>query len=97
MSQPRHNKVVEKHYTVRELSWLLGFNEKWWRERAQSGDLTLRNEDGTVIAEPLELAGELRIPASSVNGYLAKHAYRYDAGVKARNVAELRRKLKGGS
>jgi len=95
MSQLRAQKLVEKHYSPRELSFLLGFNEKWWRERAQAGDLTLQDGEGHVISEPLELAGELRVPASAVNAYLAKHPYVYDGGVKARNKAELRRKLNG--
>lgn len=93
MSQPRVPKVIEKHYSPRELSFLLGFDEKWWRQRAQSGELTVRDDLGNVVSEPLELAGELRIPASAVNGYLARNPYRYDAGTKARNTAELRRKL----
>lgn len=90
MSQPR---VVEKYYSLRELECLVGFGERFWRERAQCGDLTLK-EGETIIAEPVRIAGELRVPASAVNAYLARHPYRYDAGVKARNVAELRRKLK---
>jgi len=89
MSQAR---VVEKYYSPRELSSLIGFAEKFWRERCQAGEMTLRDGD-VVISEPLDIAGELRIPASAVNAYLARHPYRYDAGVKARNAAELRRKL----
>ncbi len=93
VTEVRIAKVIEKHYSPRELSFLLGFDEKWWRQRAQAGDLTLRDRQGQVIAQPLELAGELRVPASAVNAYLASHPYSYDAGVKARNTAELRRKL----
>lgn len=88
----RQTKVLEKFYSPRELSYQLGFGERFWRERCQAGDFTLRIDD-VVIAEPLEIAGELRIPASAVNAWLAKHLYRYDAGVKARNAGELRRKL----
>ena len=94
MSAPqRIPRVLEKFYSVRELSYLLGFNEKWWRERAQAGDLVLMDSAGNVVSEPVNLGGELRIPASAVNGYLARHPYRYDAGVAARNRAELRRKV----
>ena len=84
--------VIEKYYSVRELTFLLGFSERFWRERAQAGDLVWRVAD-RVVSQPLELAGELRVPASAVNAYLAAHPYRYDAGVKARNLGELRRKL----
>lgn len=89
-------KVIEKHYSPRELSFLLGFDERWWRERAQAGELTVRDDAGNVISEPLELAGQLRIPASAANAYLARHPYVYDAGVKARNRGELQRKLGRG-
>ena len=46
-----------------------------------------------VVCAPLEISGELRIPATAMNAWLARHPYRYDAGVKARNQGELRRKL----
>ncbi len=90
----RTPKVVEKYYSLAELRCLVGFGPRFWRERAQAGELTLRDGD-LVLAEPLEVAGELRVPASCVNAFLARHPYRHDAGVKARNQAELRRKLAG--
>lgn len=90
---PQIPRAVEKYYSLRELSFLIGFAERFWRERAQSGELTLNDEQGNVISQPLEIAGELRVPSSAVNAYLAKHPYRYDAGIKARNQAELRRKI----
>lgn len=89
MTLPR---VVEKYYSGLELQLLVGFGEKFWRERAQSGDLTLRDGD-VVISEPLEISGELRYPASAVNAWLARHPYRYDAGIKARNRSELQRRI----
>jgi hypothetical protein len=97
MSQLRASKVIEKHYSPRELGFLLGFDEKWWRQRAQEGEFAVRDEHGHTISQPVMLAGELRIPASGVNAYLARNPYLYDAGIAARNHAELRRKLgKGG-
>lgn len=88
----RQTKVLEKFYSPRELSYQLGFTEQFWRERCQAGDFTL-SVDGEVIAQVLEIQGQLRIPASAVNAWLAKHPYRYDAGIKARNKAELTRQL----
>ena len=85
-------RVVEKYYSPSELSGLIGFAEKFWRERAKAGEFTLVI-DGEVVCQPLDISGELRIPATAVNAYLVKHPYRYDAGVKARNAGELRRKL----
>jgi hypothetical protein len=88
------SRVVEKYYSLQDLTCLVGFSEKFWRERCQAGDLTLRDGE-QLLAEPLMISGELRVPASAVNAFLSRHPYNYDAGVKARNTAELRRKLKG--
>ena len=85
-------RVVEKYYSPRELSFLLGFNAEFFRDQAKAGGFTFSIE-GTVACEPLEIGGELRIPASAVNAWLARHPYRYDGDVKARNAAELKRKL----
>lgn len=93
MNQPT-SKVVEKFYSAKELSFLIGFNERFWRDLMKGGDLVL--VDGStqaVIAEPVEIGGVFFCPASCVNAYLVRHPVRYDAGVKARNTAELRRKL----
>jgi len=95
--QNRQQRVLEKFYSPRELGYLPGFRERFWREVAQAGEFVLADSAGNVIAQPVEIAGEIRIPASSVNAYLARRPYRYDAGVKARNKGELRRKLGKGA
>lgn len=87
-------RVVEKYYSTQDLQLLVGFGDRFWRERAQAGELTLRDGDA-ILAEPILLSGELRIPASAINAYLARHPYRYEAGTKARNRAELKRRLEG--
>jgi hypothetical protein len=92
----RYSKLVERHYSLRELSVLFDFTPRWWREQAQAGELVVRDESGQVLAEPVELAGELRIPASCVNAFLARRPFRYDAGIAARNRGELLRKLRAG-
>lgn len=84
--------VVDRFYSLTELSVLLGFGERFFRQQAQQGEFTLREGDA-VVSEPVEIGGELRIPAGAVNAWLARNPYRYDAGIKARNTAELRRKL----
>ena len=86
-------RVVEKYYSARELGVLLGFSKDFFADLAKAGEFTLTVADQVVI-QPLELGGELRIPASAVNAWLARHPYRYDAGIKARNAGELRRKLR---
>lgn len=80
MTVPR---VVELYYKVSELALLLRFSESWVRERIQAGD----------FGECLDIDGDLRIPASGVNAFLAQKPYQYSPGVKARNRGELMRKL----
>lgn len=88
-------RVVEKHYSPVEASALLGFAPGFWRDQAKAGELTLVDSASqAVIAEPMEISGELRIPASCLNAFLLRRPFRYDPGIKARNQAELRRKLK---
>jgi hypothetical protein len=90
---PKFPRVVEKYYSPRELSVLLGFSPDFFRDEAKAGSFTL-TVDGSVVCEAVEIGGELRIPATAVNAWLVAHPYRYDAGVKARNAGELRRKLR---
>lgn len=85
-------KVVEKHYSARELSFLIGFDPKYWRERMKA-EPQLVDAAGHVIAQCREISGEFFAPASWVNSYLERNPLRYDAGIKARNTAELRRRL----
>lgn len=96
MSNQINQRVVEKFYSPGELSALLGFAPRFWCDLAKQGEFTLTapgTDADVVICQPLEIAGELRIPATAVNAYLARHPYRPDAGVKARNAGELRRRL----
>ena len=98
MSTNPHNRIVEKHYSPKELSCLLGFSSDFWRDQAKAGELTLRDveDPNRVLATPVEIGGELRVPASAVNAFLACHTFAYDAGIKARNAGELRRILARG-
>jgi hypothetical protein len=97
MTMPTHNgaqRVVEKYYSPRELFYLLGFSPEFWRDKCKAGELTLRTgAPARVVSEPVEIAGELRIPASAVNAFLGARRFFYDVGIKARNTGELRRKL----
>jgi|SRR6185312_3889516 len=92
----RQSKVLEKFYSLEELHCLLGWSREFFGDRCKAGDFTLTvpGPDGpVVIAEPVQIRGDIRVPASAVNAWLARHPYKYDAGVKARNTSELRRKL----
>lgn len=87
-------KVVEAYYTPADLAALWRFSERKIRDLVKEGNFTLRNALGVTTAEPMEVAGEIRIPASAINAYAASHAYNYSPGIKARNQAELLRKIK---
>lgn len=89
--------VVEKYYSAGELAALIGFAARFWRERMKDGSLVLVDSaTQATIAEPVEIAGEFFAPASAVNAYLARHAVAPALGTKARNAAELRRKVASG-
>lgn len=85
------SNVVEKYYSAKELSLLVGFHPQWWREKIKAEPRLVA--DGVVISECREISGELLAPASWVNGILARNPVSYDPGIKARNLSELRRKL----
>jgi hypothetical protein len=78
---PQSAVITEKFYSLEEVSLLLGFAPRFWREQAAKGELTLYAEDGnTVISEPVFIAGELRIPASALNAFCARRPYRPELG-----------------
>lgn len=86
-------RIVEKHYTAGELSGLIGFNERYWRDRMKA-EPQLKDAEGNVISQCTLLSGEYLAPASWVNGLLARTPVVYDAGIKARNKSDLERKLR---
>lgn len=78
--------VLELYYSVRELAFLLRFGEttiRRWLKEKQFGPLDL----------VLDVAGDIRVPASGVNEFTKAHPLKYDLGVRARNRGELLRKL----
>lgn len=86
-------KVVEKFYSPAELAGLWGFSTGKIRALCKEGAFILRDSTGQIVAQPWEIAGEIRIPASAINAYAFARPYVYDAGIKARNKGELLRKL----
>ncbi len=78
--------VVELYYSVRELAFLLRFSETTIRK-------WIREDQFGPKERILDVAGDIRVPASGVQAFAESHAFVYDHGVKARNKAELRRKL----
>lgn len=72
------------HYTVGELACLLRFSEQWVRERIKAGDF------GDQV---LNIRGDLRVPASAVNAFLARWSSPA-VGVAGRSAGELLRRLR---
>jgi hypothetical protein len=79
------SRAVEKYYSPREAGFLLGFEERWVRDRIKAGELP-----GTT-----EIGGEYRIPASAINAKIEAGLVRGpgELGTSARSVGELRRKV----
>lgn len=77
--------VVEAYYKVGHLSALLQFSDSWVRQQIKAGAF------GDQV---LRVDGEFLVPASAVNAFLAAHQFVYSDGIKARNRAELQRKLR---
>lgn len=95
MGERRLPMEVERYVSSRSLAALWEFGEKKIIQMARAGDFTVRSTSGEVIVEPMEIAGEVRIPVSGVNRYAREHPYQYDDVIAARNRAELMRKLSG--
>ena len=80
-------KVPELYFSVPELSMLLKRSEDWVRKQVKASEFG-------PLGNILSLDGDLRIPASGVNFFTERHTLEYDPGIKARNLAELRRRMK---
>jgi hypothetical protein len=90
--------AVEKYYSVAETCLLLGFSDKWVRERVKAGDFDPPESEPEAAAVVM-IEKDIRIPASGINRFLGRHALRganqviAGAGVFARSEGELKRKL----
>lgn len=87
-------RVLEKFYSAKELSFLIGFNERYWRDRMKAAP-HLVDADGNIISQCVEISGVLFAPASWANALLARSPLDYSPGIKARNKSDLERKLRG--
>lgn len=78
--------VVEKYYTVSELSLLLGFGAEWVRTRIHQGEFG----DKCWMHQK-----DIRVPASAVNAFVEKCLIAVpEAGIAARTAGELVRKIR---
>lgn len=90
-------RVVELHYSVAETAFLYRFSETTIREKLKAGDF------GPLDQEEAERLGlgrllnvneqDIRIPVSRCLYFEARHSFQYSPGIKARNTAEMKRKL----
>lgn len=63
-------KALEKHYTVAEVALLLGFSERWVRERIQDGSFGSLERGASG---PVQIGGtDWRVPASAINAYVER-------------------------
>jgi hypothetical protein len=76
-------RVVEMHYTVQEIATLIRKCDRYVRDRIKRGDFG---------PDSFYIDGDYVVAASAVNAWLEKFRL-LPVGVKARNEAELRRKL----
>ncbi len=83
--------VVDKYYSAGELVGLVGFTERWWCDHMKA-DPRLE-VDGVLVSQCVLVGNQYLAPASWVNHFLQARAVVYDPGIKARNLAELKRKL----
>lgn len=73
---------------------MLRFSDTFIRKKVKGGEFSPAGADGEPdLTNIIDVDGDLRVPASGVNLFLRRYSLRYDAGVKARNAGELRRKL----
>lgn len=94
-------KAIEMYYTVQDLATLLRYQDAWVRERVKEGAFLdphfVPRWAGDQDVSVVEIGGETRIAASAVNRFLAGHAKATVNPVKARNMAEVRRKCARGN
>lgn len=87
-------RVVELYYSITELTFLLRFSDSTIRKWVKEGAFSPPGEDGLPdFTNILDVGGDLRVPASGVNFFAGNHPLRRDPGTKARNKAELMRKI----
>jgi len=80
-------RVVEKFYSVAELTLLLSMCAKTLLERIKAGDL-----GADVVNLGTDQRPDYRVPASGVNAWLAARRVFLEPGIAARSTGELRRK-----
>lgn len=78
-----HDGLLEVHVSPKQIGYLMNLSETTIRRKIQSAMF------GHLV---VNLDGDLRVPQSAVNGFLAAHRFVESPGIKARTIGELRRK-----
>lgn len=78
-------QFFEMYYSIGQVALAFQMSERWVRDRINAGDFG---------AGVLDLNGDIRIPASGLNDYANQHKRVYSEPIKARNRAELLRKVR---
>jgi hypothetical protein len=87
--------AIEKYYTVSAVALLLDFSTKWVTEQLLAGQF------GKCIRLGSGRTADYRIPASGINGWIARNSIGLDAHapvepIAAQNQGQLRRKAGNG-
>lgn len=82
-------RVAQLWYSIHTLSVMLELSESTLRRRIQEGKF------GRGAEFVVNLDGDIRVSTLGYYQYIGANPYHYDDTVKARNQAEMRRKLAG--
>ena len=86
----RMQRAIEKHYSVSETAFLLGYSPAWVRQ-------TFCEIKSPYCRDVVKDGKDFRIPASAINAWRDAHLLRQlapgDMGIAARSETELKRKL----
>lgn len=91
------SRAVELYYSITELTFLLRFSDSTIRQWIKAGRFSPPSEMSSGqpdFSNILDVQGDIRVPASGVQWFIQNNPLRRDPGTKARNKAELMRKLK---
>lgn len=78
--------VIERHYKLTDMELLHGFTDRFYRDKLKAGAMG-------PCDRCLFIGETILVPASGWAAFLLSHPHKPDLGTKARNRAELQRKV----
>jgi hypothetical protein len=90
------SRVPDLWYSVSKVAFMLDFSDTTVRTWLREGRFFPPGPDGQPDKSTvMQVGNDIRISARGVRHFEESHQYAYDDGIKARNRAELMRKLEG--